>query len=371
MLGQALAGVTVLDFSQGIAGPHCACLLADFGARVIKVEPPEGDWSRGLGARIGEASVTFLTLNRGKEGIVLDLKTLDGRSSAQQLARTADILIESNRPGVMERLGLGPAELCLRQPGLIYLSISGFGQHGPHAQRPGTDAILQAMTGLAFGASGTGEPIRVRVPLVDLVTGVYASQAVLAAMLLRGRTGKGCHLDINLLHASLALQSYKVAEHRVTGGATGREAYATVGIYRTQDGYIALSGTKRRHVEDLLGLIGRTELLQDPRFATDAARFENQEALRAAIAAELAGRPTQVWLKAMESIDLLCQEVLPYDRVTADPQVLATRLFEPVAGDFTGVRAPGLQPGEMNRRCAPALGADTRRILEELGRNAV
>jgi crotonobetainyl-CoA:carnitine CoA-transferase CaiB-like acyl-CoA transferase len=366
MLGQALTGLTVLDFSQGIAGPHCACLLADFGARVIKVEPPEGDWSRGVSARLGESSVAFLTLNRGKEGIVLDLKEPASREAALRLARGADILIESNRPGVMERLGLGPAQLCAQHPGLIYLSISGFGQRGPQATRPGTDAVLQAMTGLSFGASGTGEPIRVRVPLIDLVTGVYASQAVLAALIQRARSGKGLHLDVSLLHASLALQSYKVAEHRVNGGATGQEAYATVGIYRTQDGYIALSGAKPRHTEALLNVIGRLDLLKDPRFSTEADRFENQEALRAAISAELAGRTTQDWLAAMGSIDLLCQEVLPYDRVLADTQVMAERLFAPAADGFASVRAPGLHWAEMNMRPAPALGADTLRVLREM-----
>jgi crotonobetainyl-CoA:carnitine CoA-transferase CaiB-like acyl-CoA transferase len=370
-LSTALQGVKVLDFSQGIAGPHGACLLAEMGADVVKIEPPGGDWLRGLGVKRGGSSVLFGTFNRGKRGLALDLKKTQGREAALRLIADADVLIESNRPGVMSRLGLDHESVRAAHPRLVYVSVTGFGQTGPLAGRPATDAAVQAHTGFSFGAGDMVDPIRVRISIVDVVSGIYASQAVLAALVQRGRTGEGQYLDISLMHCITAVQGYKYAEHEATGGTLRKELFAGIGIYRTADGFIALSAMREQHVTDLIGVTGRSDLLQDERFATAAARFENQDALRAVIAEGLASRPTTHWLPKMRKLDLICQEVLSYDAYRRDPQALAHGLFTTTdlgeAGRLPAVRMPGLTQASGVARVTPRLGEHTRQVLREAG----
>lgn len=371
MLSRALEGFTVADFSQGIAGPHAGLLLAEMGADVVKVEPPGGDWVRGLGVRRGDSSVLFGYLNRGKRGAAFDLKTASGREAARRLALRADVLIESNRPGVMARLGLDDASLRPHNPKLVYLSLSGYGQDGPAAGQPGTDAVLQAFTGLSFAAGDMREPVRVRVALVDVLTGLYASHAVLAALLRRSRTGAGQHLDVSLMHGSAALQGYKYAEFVASAGVLKRELYAGVGIYRTADGYIALSAMRDEQVEALMRCVGCGALLDDARFATPAARFEHQEALSAALSQAIAARETAHWTAILQREQLLCQPVLDYAAFMREPQVAAHALFQqvPAGGSesLTVVRMPGMTADELRAQPAPALGADTRSVLRESG----
>jgi len=371
-LRAALAGVRVLDFSQGIAAPHGGCLLAEMGADVIKIEPPGGDWLRGLGVRRGDSSVLFGTFNRGKRGLALDLKHPEGLASARRLIAGADVMLESNRPGVMQRLGLDYETVRGLNPGLIYASVTGFGQSGPYRDRPATDAAVQAYTGFSFGAGDMVEPIRVRISMVDVVTGVYLSNAIVAALFQRMRTGSGQYLDISLMHAITAVQGYKYAEHQATAGALRRELFAAIGIYRTADGYIALSAMRDQQVTDLMALIGSAEVLDDPRFASAAARFENQDGLRTLIAARLAEQPSDHWLPKMRAIDLICQEVLNYDAYRVDPQVLQARLFEEMpmgpAGTLPTVRMPGLMPADGPlQSAAPGIGQHTVAILREAG----
>ncbi|WP_353146052.1 CoA transferase [Pollutimonas bauzanensis] len=371
MLGQALSGVKVLDFSQGIAGPHGACLLAEMGAQVIKIEPPSGDWLRGLGVKRGGSSVLFGIFNRGKQGVSLDLKDEVSREAARILIADADVLIESNRPGVMRRLGLDYASLLEVNPKLIYVSVTGFGQEGPYIDRPATDAAIQAYTGFSFAASDMLEPIRVRVSLVDIITGIYVSQATLGALFQRVRSGKGQYLDISLMHSITAVQGYKYAEHELTGGTLRKELFAAIGMYSTADGHIALSAMREQQVLDLISVIHRDDILLDGRFATAEARFQNQDALRQVISERLASEKTGYWLPRMQEFDIICQEVLTYSAYRDDPHVLARQLFQSADLDDIGhlhtVRMPGLLASEALQSPPPKVGQHTVEILKNAG----
>jgi len=371
MLRNALEGMKVLDFSQGIAGPHGASLLAEMGADVLKIEPPSGDWLRVLGARRGQTSVLFGTFNRGKRGVMLDLKQAEARDIARRLIADADVMIESNRVGVMARLGLDYESVRALNPRLVYASVTGFGQKGPYIDRPATDAAVQAYTGFSFGAGDMVEPVRVRLSLVDIITGIYTSNAIVAALLQRSRNGAGQYIDLSLAHGITAVQAYKYAEHELTGGKLSGELFAGIGIYRTKDGFIALSAMKEQHVTDLLVLLGHGDLLQAPRFATPAARFERQDELRKIISERLAQEPTAFWLPRMRSADLIHQEVLTYDAYRRDPQVLEQQLFTPTdlneVGTLPTVRMPGLPPGDVPPSRPPSIGEHTRAVLEGLG----
>lgn len=371
MLYKALEGVKVLDFSQGIAAPHGACLLAEMGAHVVKIEPPAGDWLRGIGVKRGDSSVLFGTFNRGKEGLCLDLKKPQAREAVLKLIADADVMVESNRPGVMARLGLDYQSVSKLNPRLVYVSVSGFGQHGPYAKRPATDAAVQAYTGFSFGAGDMVEPIRIRVSLVDVVTGVYVSQAVLAALFQRTRSGVGQYLDVSLMHCITAVQGYKYAEHAATGGTLRREVFAAIGLYHTADGYLALSAMREQQVLDLIGLIDCSDILNEERFATAAARFQNQDALRVIIAARLAEKPTAHWVPQMQAIDLICQEVLTYDAYRCDAHLIEQQLFQATdlgaAGILPTVRMPGLPPLDTPPAKPPGVGQHTAEILLRAG----
>lgn len=371
MLGQALSGTTVLDLSQGIAGPHCACLLGDLGARVVKVEPPEGDWARSLGEGSGGTSPVFHAFNRGKEGVVLDIKTEPGRRAVAQLAQSADVLVESNRPGVLTRFGLDYPTLAAGRPELIYVSLTGFGQSGPYSGRAATDSVIQAYSGFTLGASPTAEPVRIRFGLIDASAGLYASHAALAAYIARLRTGRGHHLDISLAHAAAALQSYKYAEAGAAGRAGVRELAAGIGTYRTADGYVVLSAVRDKHLLGMLEVIGLRKLLEDPRFATREARMSHQAELQELIAAALRAMPSAHWTAMMDAADLPCQEVLSYAAFRADPHARFHALVQEAAyGDaacLPTVRCPGLVAAELQGRPAPRLGEHTNAVLARAG----
>jgi crotonobetainyl-CoA:carnitine CoA-transferase CaiB-like acyl-CoA transferase len=370
-LGNALEGTRVLDFSQGIAGPHGACLLGEMGAEVFKIEPPQGDWLRMLGTRRENSSVLYATFNRGKRGLVLDLKEPTAREVALNMIAHADVMLESNRVGVMKRLGLDYEAVRRVNPRLIYVSVSGFGQDGPYIDRPATDAAVQAYSGFSFGAGDMVTPVRVRLSLVDIVTGIYTSNATVAALLQRGRTGEGQYIDMALAHSITAVQGYKYAEHELTGGELSGELFAGIGIYKTADGFIAMSAMKEQHVIDLMKVLGLEGKLQEPRFATPQGRFQQQGELRQMMADRFACRASADWLPLLRNADLIHQEVLNYEAYRQDPQVLARQLFVPTdlneMGTLPTVRMPGLPAGSPNPRPPPSLGQHTQEVLQELG----
>lgn len=370
-LRNALQGIRVLDFSQGIAGPHGACLLGEMGADVLKVEPPEGDWLRVLGARRGKSSVLYATFNRGKRGLMLNLKEAKAREVALKMIADADVMLESNRVGVMKRLGLDYDTVRKINPRMVYVSVSGFGQDGPYTDRPATDAAVQAYSGFSFGVSDMVTPVRVRLSLVDIITGIYTSNAVVAALLQRGRTGEGQYIDMALAHCITAVQGYKYAEHELTGGEISGELFAGIGIYRTADGFIAMSAMKEQHVIDLMTVLGLEDRLNEARFATPEGRFEHQGELRRMMADRFAREPSAHWLPLLRKADLIHQEVLDYDAYRRDPQVIARQLFAPTdlneMGTLPTVRMPGLPAGGANPGPPPSIGQHTREVLAEIG----
>jgi crotonobetainyl-CoA:carnitine CoA-transferase CaiB-like acyl-CoA transferase len=347
------AGLRVLDASQGLAGPYCAMLLAQHGAQVIKVEPPEGDWSRGIGTRHGDATALSLAANRGKASLVVDLKAPGAAAALRRIAARADVFLESFRPGVAERLGLGYAALSADHPGLVYASISGYGASGPYAQRPGTDTVLQAFSGMmSLNRDGDGRPNRVGFLVVDTLTALYAFQAVSVALYARRAGAGGRHLELSLMQSAAAFLAPKLVEHALEGEAA-RPLNVPAGVYRTLDGWIAVTLSRESHFPALCRAIDRPDLAADPRHASFETRADHQGALKAAIADTLARRDTGHWLGRFTAHEVMANPVSTLGDWVADPHVqavgAATRVDVPGLGELVWPGIPGvspLEPGE-------------------------
>src|SRR3978361_241847 len=272
-------GLRVLDFGQGIASPYCAMLLGVYGADVIKVEPPAGDWSRYLGTTYGSHTTLSAVYNRGKRSLCLDLKQEQGIAIARQLARESDVFIEGFRPGVAARLGIGYETLAGDNPRRIYLSVSGFGQSGPHRKRPGSDSVARAFSGLVSVNVGNDKtPHRVGTTISDVATGVYAFQAIATALFARATVGTGRWIDVNLAQATAALLGHKVAEHVLEGG-TPRALNVPAGSYQTSDGWLMVTLVNESQYKRLCATIERDDLASDPRFGDFARRADAADAL--------------------------------------------------------------------------------------------
>jgi len=366
-------GIKVLDFSQGIAGPHCGMLLAHYGADVIKIEPPGGDWSRPTGIPIGDMSAMYVTYNQGKRGVTIDLRSEDGLAKVKDLAATADVIIQNYRPGLPERMGIGYEDLSAINDRLIYVSISGYGQIGPKATHPGTDAILQASTGLVtLNAGNDGVPHRVRMSAIDHVAGMYAFQAVcvdlyarLAGRTLAGQKASGRHIDISLLQSVLAFQGAKILEYDALDGNPPAEQYCPLGIYKTKDDLISITTIREKQFADLCHVIGCPELITDPRYATSTARIQCMDEVNNLIEARTVNKTTAEWMELFTAKGVLHSPIRTYADLFDDPQVLATNSLHWV--DQPGfVRVPITQvPGSVldNRRPAPQLGEHNDEIL--------
>ncbi len=367
-------GTRVLDFSQGIAGPHCGTLFALYGADVIKLEPPEGDWSRPLGTVIDEMSAMFVAYNQGKRGLVLDLRSEDGLAIARDLVRRSDIVIENFRPGVIDRLGLGWTTLKEIQPKLIHVAVSGFGQSGPDRDRPATDTILQAHAGLVALNRGIDElPHKVRFPAIDHVTGLYAFQAAVMSLVTGERRGQGQYLDISLLQSTIAFQGAKILDHHVTGGNAPEEQYSPIGIYPTRDGSLAITTIRERQFRDLCDVLGCPELVTDPRFSEIRQRMKHVEELNALLALKFADRTTQDWSQRLTKKGLMNSRVRDYGELLDDAHVKATKLIhwfeQPGFANVPLSRVPAADVDWV--RPAPALGEHNGEILAELRSAAV
>ncbi|MBQ0130838.1 MAG: CoA transferase, partial [Comamonas sp.] len=230
-----LQGLRVLDLSQGIAGPYCGLVLAQQGAQVIKVEPPEGDWSRHMGRQQDGMSAIFLSCNSGKKGLCINARTPEGKQQLLELAAQADVVIQNYRPGVAERMGVGWEALSQRNPGLVYISITGWGNSGPMAKVPTLDTTMQAASGMMHAnRSADGQPRRVGLYVIDLTTGLYAAQAGMAALLRQARTGLGRHVHVSMLQAAAALQNYLVVDAVLYPGSESA-VNAPTGIFTTAD----------------------------------------------------------------------------------------------------------------------------------------
>jgi crotonobetainyl-CoA:carnitine CoA-transferase CaiB-like acyl-CoA transferase len=377
----ALEGIRVLDLSQGAAGPTAAMLLGDLGADVVKVEPPGGEWGRGLGPPfVGGVAAAYLGMNRNKRGIVVDLKRPAGRDLLLRLARGSDVVLESFRPGVADRLGVGYEALSARNPRLVYAAISAFGREGPWRERPGVDGVVQAMSGL-MSVTGTadGPPVKVGVPAADMVGAFLAVQAVLAALLARERTGRGQRADVSLLGGLLAFQVVPLSMYLAGGDPPARlgsaAPYAAPNeAFPTRDGHVMVAAYTPERWVRLCRALGVPDLATDPRFDTNEKRVRARAELARVLGEVFRTRTTAEWVRLLEAEDILCGPLLTYPELVAEEQVRASGILLEVDHPGTGrVRTVG-NPVELSRtpvahrRPAPVVpGEHTEEILRELG----
>lgn len=383
MLRHALDGLTVLDFTHIGAGPTCTMLLADMGARVIKVEPPQGELGRQLGpAWIGDDSALYHAFNRNKLGLSLDLKSVCGLDVARRLAASADVIVESMRPGVMDRIGLGYERLAAENPGLIYCSISAYGQDGPYAGRPGVDGIIQADSGL-MSIIGTpeSEPCKVQAPIIDVFTGYVAGLGILAKLAERRRDSRGGHLDASLMNSALALQQSSIASYLTDGVLPKRQGSAAPysapnEAFETADGWIMVAAYNGDRWDRLCEALGRPDLIRDERFDTSPKRVANRGAMRDALGAVFKTRHCSHWLTELRKIDVLCNRVADYADVASHPQVAASAMIVEMSHPvFGAIRVPGFPINSREANAtphapAPALGQHSAEILETFGFSA-
>ncbi len=385
-----LSHVRVLDMSRILAGPWAAQTLADLGAEVIKVERPgSGDDTRSWGPPFLDAqdggskeAAYFMSANRGKKSVALDISKPEGQEVLKKLAAKADILIENYKVGGLARYGLGYEDLKKINPGIIYCSITGFGQTGPLSQRAGYDFLLQAMGGLMSvtgepdGKPGAG-PQKIGVALTDILTGLYTNIAALSALANRERTGEGCHIDMALLDVTAACMANQAMNFLVTGNAPGRMGNAHPNIvpyeaFATADDYVIIAVGNDSQFERFVEVAGRPDLSADAKFQTNAARVENREELIPIIQAFLQERPAAEWISALEEVGVPCGPINNVEQVFANEQIqhrgLQIAMDHPTVGDIPQVASPIKFEGEelAYDRAPPPLGHDTEDVLRDI-----
>lgn len=367
------AGLKVVDLSQGVAGPYCAMLLARHGADVIKVEPLEGDWSRVLGPQYGDHTAYSVPGNIGKRSIAIDLKQPAGRAIVERLIPTADVFLESYRPGVIDRLGFPYERLKEINPRLVYLSVSGFGQQGPLAAKPAMDPILQAFTGfMSENLEPGGKPHRTPVIIVDMATALYAHQAVVAALYAVKCGAPGRRIEASLLEAGANLQAVRLMSAYREGVFI--PAAAPSGTYLTQDGWLQIGVVKLPEYQKLCEVLGLGDLRDDPRFQTPQDRMGHFQYLSDRVGAVLATRTAKTWRDLLTAAGLQNEIVQSYQDFVDHPHTKASGVISWTVqpGSDTPWATPN-PPGTSRLEAgspeavAPRLGAHTREILQGLG----
>jgi len=366
-------GLRVVDLSQGVAGPHCGMLLALYGADVVKVEPPDGDWGRGIGRRHGDFSAYGVAFNRGKRSAAIDLKRPEGRALVARLVARADVVVENNRPGVLARFELDYERVRQGNPGVIYVSVTGFGPEGPNRDLPATDSILQAYSGLmSVNRDAAGLPQRIGVLVIDVVTGLYAYQAVATALYRRATRGAGRHVSVSLMDAIAAVQAGKMVEYQLEGEES-QPGGVPVGTFETADGYMTINARREPHFAALCAVLELGELVTDPRYGTAAARTLHEAELMELLRKRVKSWSTRDLDAALTAADVLHSPVNDYRRYFDDPHVAATSALTWVdhaqVGRIPIPRIPGLPalaPGSPSAR-SPRIGEHSRDVLAELG----
>ncbi len=376
-----LDGVRVLDLTRILSGPYSTMLLADLGAEVVKLEPyPEGDDSRGNPPFVNGESMYYVSLNRGKKSIVVNLKSDEGKEIFYRLLAKADILVENFKPGTMEKLGLGYEALKQRQPKLIYCAISGFGQTGPYRNRAAYDAVIQAMGGImsVTGQAG-GSPTRVGTSIGDITAGLFATVGILGALRVMERGGEGQMLDISMLDCQVALVEGQIARYFGTGKIPqpvgNRHATATpFDMFNTKDGHVIVAVQKNSMWESFCKVTGLENLLADERFATNATRCDNEPALKAIIAPVLMTKTTAEWIDIFSKANVACGPLNNIAAVVADPHILSREMIVEVEGHkkLGKVKYPGIPLKYSATKCsveapAPILGQHSEEILTGCG----
>ncbi|WP_416401214.1 CaiB/BaiF CoA transferase family protein [Alicycliphilus denitrificans] len=357
-----LAGLRVLDLSQGIAGPYCGLVLRQQGAQVIKVEPPQGDWSRHMGRGRDGLSAIFLTCNAGKQGVCIDAGTPEGRAQLQRLASHADVIVQNYRPGVADRMGVGWETLSERKPSLVYVSISGWGGSGPMVHMPALDTTMQAATGMMHANCGAdGKPRRVGLYVVDYATGLYAAQATLAAVLRQARTGRGRHVEVAMLQAAAALQNYLTIDAAMFPGQDGVAFNAPTGLFDTRDGrQIYVSMLNDAMFQRLALALGMAEWITDTSLHASSGRRHRAAELNQALGACIAQGTLAHWTELLARHDILFAPARRPDELPQDPQVRHLKVFAdhavPGLGTVPLAGLPGAAGGAQMLEPAPRLG---------------
>ncbi len=374
-----LSGLTVVDLTRVLSGPYCTMMLGDMGARVIKIEQPgRGDDTRGWGPPfVAGESAYFLSINRNKESLTLDLKNPASRRILESLLDRADVLVENFRPGTMERLGLSYVEVAKRWPRIVYGSISGFGQTGPRRDEPGYDAVIQAEGGLmSITGDADGPPFRLGVAIADIVSGMFAAQGITFALLARERTGRGQQVDVGMLDATAALLTYQAGIYFATGNTPGRmgNRHPTIAPYETfpaSDGDFVVAVGNDEQWRRFCGAIGARDLEEDERFATNRGRVSHYDVLRPRLAETLRVKTRAAWVGALKAAGVPCGAVREIAEVLQDEHLKARDMIEAVEHAVAGaINVLGVPmklsgtPGAV-RTAPPALGQHTERILRD------
>lgn len=365
------SGIRVLDISQGIAGPYCAQIMASQGAEVIKVEPPSGDWGRFVGVTHGDHSGLSLQYNQGKRGVALDAKHPQGRALLREMIRSCQVVIQNFRPGVAKRLGIDHEALCAEQPDLVSVSISGYGPDGPAADMPATDSVMQADSGLMYmNRTPDGTPRRVGMLMVDAVTGMYAAQALSAALYQRLATGQGIHVELNLFEACLAFQGMNLIEHAMAGPRPVGAVSSPNGVFRTADGQMTIVTLNNAQFEKLCRALDTTSWLDDPRFVDNPARMRHREVLDELLNQILQTASTQVWADRLREHEVLHSVLHDYDDLMRHPQVEHLDPFQ--TQTVTGlnpirVMSTPVAAFRHGLGVAPVIGEHTVAVLQNLG----
>jgi crotonobetainyl-CoA:carnitine CoA-transferase CaiB-like acyl-CoA transferase len=371
------AGLKVVDLSQGVAGPYCGMLLAQHGANVIKVEPAgEGDWARTIGRRYGGHTAYSIPTNLGKRSIALDLKSDDGKEVLWRLIGGADVLIEGFRPGVLDRLGFGYDAVSRREPRILYLSVSGFGQGGPLAGRPAMDPVLQAFTGLMMDNKGEdGIPHRVPFVIIDMSTALYAFQAVSAALYARREEPRGRRIEVSLLEAASGIQAIRMMMAYLEGESIKRAMPS--GVFKTADGWLQFLVIRDDSWVRFCAVIERPDLAKDLRFIDGDARALNEAVLMAIVRPAIAARPTAYWAERLRGADIMHERLNSFREFLLHPQTEAIGLISWLEAAELPAPIPmaniaGIAPFEKGapRAAAPLPGQHTADVLREHGLSA-
>lgn len=376
---QPLQGIRVLDLSRVLAGPYCTMVLGDLGADVIKVEPPEGDETRGWGPPFaGGESAYYLCVNRNKRGMVVNLKTEEGKNILRELAVRSDVLVENFRPGTLERFGLDFETLHELNPKLIYCSITGFGQTGSMKDKPGYDFMIQASGGLmSITGEPEGEPMKTGVAVVDLFAGQNAIIAILAALQARALTEEGQHLDIALFDSQLGWLANVASNFLISGNLPKRHGNAHPNIvpyqsFQARDGWFAIAVGNDRQFSRLCDLLGKPELGVDEKFATNSARVQNREEIIAVLSAIFKTTSVSEWLQKLDEAGIPCGTINNFEQVFSMPQVnereMLVQMEHPTIGALPLVGSPlkmGGTPVEY-RLSPPLMGEHTEYVLKNL-----
>ncbi len=376
-----LEGFRVLDLTRFLSGPYCTMVLAELGADVIKVEQPvTGDDSRRLAPKVNDESYPFAMPNRSKRSISLDLKSERGRELFLDLSRTADLVIENFRPGVVGRLGIGYDDVRAMRPDILYCSISGFGQTGPYRDRPGFDIMAQGTAGfLRMTGEPGGKPVKMGIAINDIAAGATAIYSIMAAQMQRARTGEGQYLDISLVDAGLAWTVWESGAYFSSGEVpqpvgTRHRRSTPYQAYRTADGYVTIGAATDRLWQRLVtDVLHQPALLSDPRFGSLPDRMQHIDELEVELERITSTRTTQEWIEALEAAGVPGGPVLTYDQTLSDPHVIAremiTEVEHPIIGPMRTIAPPTKFSGLSYavRGPAPWLGQHSREVLAELG----